>query len=100
MGDGVELDPIKAVGFNLIGFGRTIYDVGDGNHRCVARERNGKDFIQADVGGIYHINPSRLCIYKRMVWKVGEDGDMNCISCDYLDNHILEQIEKLGIRRL
>ena len=96
---GAELAPIKVVGFALKG-SKTIYDVGDGNHRCVAHERRNKDSIKAEVGGVYNIDPTKLCIYKEMVWSVGDDGGLNCISCDYLNEHLLIQIEKLGIRRL
>ena len=95
MADGKEQHPIDVVGFKLND--KHIYDVSDGNHRSRAREIKKYDTVLANVAGYYSVTTDDKIIYRNQVWQKS-GTDMICLSLDYLDDWLLDELRKLGVQ--
>ncbi|MDN3661172.1 hypothetical protein [Vibrio agarivorans] len=93
---GVRLPPIEVVYYRIKGEA-IYYAVSDGNHRCEMRRQQGASDVLANINGGYDIAPKNYKIYRKMVWKRTSDGEWKCISCDYLDDWLIERIRGIGV---
>lgn len=91
------LPPIRLVCFQL--GEQRFYDVSDGNHRCVANERSSKTHVLSDVQGTYYVNLDDKVIHHNQVWQ-RVDNQLVCLSVDYLDEWLINELLDLGLKRI